>query len=296
MPNPCSRKRQMGTGAGARRNFASECPLTLVRLASSRDPMACSGWPATAQPRVATHVNPDAHRPRITTKLQLDQQPLQQGPQRGGVRGAPQQPHALERHRRLRRHRPMIGRVRKRARTPRSHSVLPETYFEASKRSASNSAMKSWKSLLAAVGRGGHQHEVPCRGPQQLPELVALRVLHLAAEEARRHAVRLVAHTRSTPLRPGALIGCPDGGTTCRAQRQPRINQPRRHDGLPHGVGVNMPVAVRQRDQRHPPVVPALRAGGALARRQARAPAAVDRRRTAVLQRAPLRSKPYHAI
>ena len=47
--------------------------------------------------------------------------------------------------------------------------------------------------LLAVVRRRGHQQEVAGERPSELAELVALGLLDLAAEEVRRHLVRLVA-------------------------------------------------------------------------------------------------------
>jgi hypothetical protein len=47
--------------------------------------------------------------------------------------------------------------------------------------------------FLAVVRRRRHQQEVPLSAREQLPELVALGVLDLAAEERGRHLVRLVA-------------------------------------------------------------------------------------------------------
>ena len=48
--------------------------------------------------------------------------------------------------------------------------------------------------LLAVVGRGGHQQEVPRAAGEQLAQAVALGVLDFAAEEAGGHLVRFVAH------------------------------------------------------------------------------------------------------
>ena len=51
------------------------------------------------------------------------------------------------------------------------------------------------KVLLFPVVRGrGHQEEVAGEARQELAQPIALRVLDLAAEERRRHLVRLVAH------------------------------------------------------------------------------------------------------
>ena len=47
--------------------------------------------------------------------------------------------------------------------------------------------------LLAVVRGGGQQQEVTGQAGEQLPQVVALRVAHLAAGEGRRHLVRLVA-------------------------------------------------------------------------------------------------------
>ena len=46
--------------------------------------------------------------------------------------------------------------------------------------------------LLAVVGRGGHQQEVPRQGREQLPEFVAPGVFDLAAKEGRGEFMRLV--------------------------------------------------------------------------------------------------------
>ena len=60
--------------------------------------------------------------------------------------------------------------------------------------------------LLAVVGRRRHQQEMPGAAAETLPELMALGVLHLAAEEACRHAVRLVADDQ-VPVPGGFKLG-----------------------------------------------------------------------------------------
>ena len=47
--------------------------------------------------------------------------------------------------------------------------------------------------FLAVVRRRRHEEEMPAARAEKLPELIALRVFDLAAEEARRHAVGFVA-------------------------------------------------------------------------------------------------------
>ena len=55
--------------------------------------------------------------------------------------------------------------------------------------------------LLAVVRRRGHEQEVAATGAEKPAQPIALRVPHLRAEEARRHAVRLVAHHQIPFLR-----------------------------------------------------------------------------------------------
>jgi hypothetical protein len=53
--------------------------------------------------------------------------------------------------------------------------------------------------ILAVVGRRGRQHEMPRASAHDLAELVALGVLHFAAEQARGHAVGFITD-REVPV------------------------------------------------------------------------------------------------
>src|SRR5690348_11521182 len=61
-------------------------------------------------------------------------------------------------------------------------------------------------SLLAIVRGRRHQQQVTGPGSEQLARLLALRLLHLAAEVVRRHAVCFIADDE-IPLRVSAQLG-----------------------------------------------------------------------------------------